>query len=480
MNRYRSTMPSADSPQSPEDRAAHVARLATRPLPEWFSDAKLGIFVHWTAATVPAFAPIGPDPFELAAEHGWEKALSHTPYVEWYENSVAIEGSPAHQHHLQTYGSDYPYARFVETFRQTANGADINAWADLFATSGAGYAVLVTKHHDGVTLWPSATPNPHQPNWTLTRDIVGDFASAVRAKGLHFGAYYSGGLDWTFIGPTTGHPVDSMEAMMSAIPQSDEYAAYANAHWRELVERYEPEVLWNDIGYPKAGNMHDLFDWYYARIPTGIVNDRFDFIGTMKGRAHADFRTPEYSGRDAIDPTPWETTRGLGTSFGYNAWATDDDLIEPFALVRFFIDTVSKGGNLLLNVGPNADGEIPWNQASRLHALGHWMTENRAAIVASRPWTRFGGTASHGGEADLDVRFTRNGDDLFALVLGRPDANVITLLGMADAATPERVEWLGRSGSVECSRTGDDLTISLPVRPADTAAVGLRLVGAAK
>jgi alpha-L-fucosidase len=472
-------MPTADTPQTTDDRAEHVARLANRSLPAWFADAKLGIFVHWTAATVPAFAPIGPDPFELAAEHGWATALSHTPYVEWYENSAAIEGSPAQQHHLQTYGPDFPYARFVETFRHTSNGADLNAWADLFAASGAGYAVLVTKHHDGVTLWPSATPNPHQPQWSLDRDIVGDFATAVRARGLHFGAYYSGGLDWTFIGPTTGHPIDSMEAMMSAIPQSEDYAAYANAHWRELVERYEPEVLWNDIGYPKAGRMHDLFDWYYARIPTGIVNDRFDFGGTMKGRAHADFRTPEYSGRDAIDPTPWETTRGLGTSFGYNAWATDADLIEPFALVKFFIDTVSKGGNLLLNVGPNADGEIPWNQASRLHALGHWMTENRDAIVGSRPWTRFGGTASHGGEP-LDVRFTRNGDDLFALVLGRPDGNVITLRDMADAASPERVEWLGRSGTVEWSRTDPDITVTLPIRPADTAAVGLRLVGSAK
>ncbi len=474
-------MPDADTAQTTDARAARaeqVARLATRQLPEWFSNAKLGIFVHWTAATVPAFAPVGPDPFALAEEHGWGHALAHTPYVEWYENSLGIEGSPVHQHHLHTYGLDYPYARFVETFRETAKGADINAWADLFAAAGAGYAVLVTKHHDGVTLWPSATPNPHRANWAVERDIVGDFASAVRGRGLRFGAYYSGGLDWTFIGPSTGHPIDSMEAMMSAIPQSDGYVEYADAHWRELVERYAPEVLWNDIGYPKAGNMHDLFEWYYARMPTGIVNDRFDFIGTMKGRAHADFRTPEYSGRDAIDTTPWETTRGLGTSFGYNAWATDDDLIEPFALVRFFIDTVSKGGNLLLNVGPNADGEIPWNQASRLLALGHWMKTNGAAITNSRPWKRFGATASHGGDP-IPVRFTCGDGDLYALVLGRPDANVITIDGLTEASSPERVEWLGRAGDLAWTRHGDTITVTLPVRPADTPAVGLRFVGAA-
>lgn len=447
-------------------------------MPEWFIDAKLGIFVHWTAATVPAFAPVGPDPFELAAEHGWAHALAHTPYVEWYENSAAIEGSPANEHHLHTYGFDYPYARFVDRFRETANGANVNAWADVFAAAGAGYAVLVTKHHDGVTLWPSATPNPHHTNWSTGRDIVGDFAAAVRDRGLRFGAYYSGGLDWTFIGPTTGHPIDSMEAMMSAIPQSDAYATYADAHWRELVERYAPEVLWNDIGYPKAGNMHDLFEWYYARMPTGIVNDRFDFVGAMKGRAHADFRTPEYSGRDAIDHTPWETTRGLGTSFGYNAWANDDDLIGHHELVRFFIDTVSKGGNLLLNVGPNADGEIPWNQASRLYALGHWIRTNREAIVGSRPWKRFGATATHGGDP-IDVRFTRHGLDLYALILGRPDATVITIDGLAEARDPTSVEWLGRSSHLAWTRHGDTITVRLPVRPADTAAVGVRLVNAA-
>lgn len=453
------------------------ARLQDRSLPPWFTDAKLGIFVHWTAATVPAFAPLGPDPFALAESHDWTYALANTPYVEWYENSLGIVDSPVHQHHLHTYGANKPYADFVSDFRTTARFADVDRWADLFALAGAQYAVLVTKHHDGALLWPSATPNPHRPQWGLDRDIVGEFASAVRARSLRFGAYYSGGLDWTFVGPSTGHPIDSMRSMIAAIPQDEAYAAYADAHWRELVERYEPEVLWNDIGYPKLGNMHDLFEWYYARISTGVVNDRFDFLGVMKGRAHADFRTPEYSGRTEIDLVPWETTRGLGTSFGYNAWATDDDLIGHDELVRLFIDTVSKGGNMLLNVGPNADGEIPWNQASRLRALGGWMQTNGEAIIGSRPWTRSAGTADDA----LETRFTTRGNDLYAIVLGRPHTNVVRLHGMQEAADPTAASLLGRIGFVGCERMGDgSLAITLPTRPAETVALTIKLHNAVR
>jgi alpha-L-fucosidase len=137
--------------------AEQVARLRGRALPQWWADAKLGIFVHWTAATVPAFAPLGPDPFALAAEHGWPHAMANTPYVEWYENSLAIPGSPTEAHHMHTYGADVAYSSFVATFRETANRADLTAWAELFRRAGAGYSVLVTKHHDGVTLWPSST-----------------------------------------------------------------------------------------------------------------------------------------------------------------------------------------------------------------------------------------------------------------------------------------------------------------------------------
>jgi alpha-L-fucosidase len=471
------------SDRNSTEYAEQLARLQARPLPAWFSEAKLGIFVHWTPSTIPAFAPLGPDPFALAAEHGWDHALANTPYAEWYENSLGIPDSPVQKFHMRTYG-DKPYGEFVEQFRNAARSADIDRWADLFAFAGARYAVLVTKHHDGALLWPSNTPNPHRPRWGLDRDVVGDFASSVRSRGMRFGAYYSGGLDWTFIGPSTGHTITSFQTMISAIPQDATYAEYADTHWRELVERYEPEVLWNDIGYPKLGNMHDLFEWYYRRIPTGVVNDRFDFGGVAKGKAHADFVTPEYSGRAEIDLRPWETTRGLGTSFGYNALATDDDLIQPNDLVRLFIDTVANGGNLLLNVGPNADGEIPWNQALRLYALGDWLQVNSEAITGTSPWVRSQGTAASGAGtgADVthDVRFTRGGDDLYAIVLGRPGSPTLTI-SLPEVMTPGDVTLLGRRGTLMHQRSGDgSLTVTLPTRPADAVAFTIKVSGAAR
>ena len=189
--------------------------LRAHPLPGWFADAKLGIFIHWGVFSIPAWAPVTggmfdqPDPFR------------NTPYTEWYLNSLALEGSPVQAHHRETYGADYSYDAFAPQFKEAIAGWDPTIWADLFAAAGARYVVLVTKHHDGFLLWPSATPNPFKSGWQSDRDLVGELADAVRARGLTYGLYYSGGLDWTF----GGLGIDSMRTLMKAIPQSDEYAA---------------------------------------------------------------------------------------------------------------------------------------------------------------------------------------------------------------------------------------------------------------
>ena len=340
-----------------------------RPLPQWFGDAGFGIFVHWTAASVPAFAPVGPSPFELAATAGWEKAMAESPYVEWYQNSLAIEGSPVQRHHHERYG-DLPYDVFVEQFLAGLETWDPAPWAALFADAGARYVVLVTKHHEGVLLWPSATTNPFRgAAWQSSRDVVGELADAVRSHGMRFGTYYSGGLDWTF----GGLPITDVMSLIAAISQTPAYLAYADAHWHELIDRYEPDVLWNDIGYPAAADLSALFAYYYRRVPDGVVNNRFDFIRQTSGQVHCDFVTPEYS-TDA-DPSgrKWETCRGIGTSFGYNRLETEDDYLSVDELTAMLADVTRRGGNLLLNVGPMADGTIPPAQAERLHGIGAWL-----------------------------------------------------------------------------------------------------------
>jgi alpha-L-fucosidase len=324
--------------------------FAGRRVPEWFNQPQLGIFIHWTMATVPAFAPLTEDPFTLAEQHGWEYAIANTPYVEWYENSLAIPGSP----------------RWLEA-HHTWDAVD---WARVFAASGATYVVLVTKHHDGFCLWPTDTPNPHQPNWHSQRDLVGELADAVRDAGMRFGTYYSGGLDWTYKGPITGDVITNVETMMACVPSDQDYYDYAMSHWRELIDRYRPSVLWNDIHW--AYDPTPLFEYYYDVCPDGVVNDRFDLRGVHRGTAHTDFITPEYRSRPSgnMAGKKFEVCRGIGRSFGYNAQETEADYLPIPELLALRNDVLSAGGNLLLNVGPKADGTIPPEQLERLAALG--------------------------------------------------------------------------------------------------------------
>ena len=266
--------------------------LKSHAVPQWYDGAKFGIFVHWFVSTIPAFAPVSDDPFTLAAEKGEREAFTESPYSEWYWNSLQTPGSPAALHHAEKYG-DQPYEDFVPQFFEASQGWQPERWGELFAASGAKYCVMGTKHHDGVLLWPSKTPNPHKgPQWTSTRDIIGECAEAVRSHGLRLGLYYSGGIDWTF----QGLGIDGWASLYNAIPQDDVYHAYVDAHYRELISRYAPDVLWNDIGYPGFGaGAADLFAHFYNTNPEGVVNDRFDFLGVMQGTAHADFVTPEYT-----------------------------------------------------------------------------------------------------------------------------------------------------------------------------------------
>jgi alpha-L-fucosidase len=319
-------------------------------------------------ASVPAFAPLSEDPFTLAEQHGWEHAMANTPYVEWYENSLAIEGSPVAKFHAETYGHQ-PYADFASQWTQAHADWDAHSWASAFADAGATYVVLVTKHHDGFCLWPTDTPNPHRENWHSSRDLVGELGEAVRALGMRYGLYYSGGLDWTFRGPTTGNVIRDFHSMMDTVPSDAAYLEYATSQWHELIDRYKPDVLWNDIHW--ATDPTPLFDYYYAACPDGVVNDRFDMRGVAKGRTHADFVTPEYRSRPsgALAGKKFEVCRGIGRSFGYNALETEADYMPIDEVVALRDDIFSDGGNLLLNVGPMADGTIPEAQLIRLAAL---------------------------------------------------------------------------------------------------------------
>jgi alpha-L-fucosidase len=418
--------------------------------PPWFDDAKLGIFIHWGLFSVPGWAPadaLPPVEGGLDAMRRGENA-----YAEWYANSQRIAGSPTAQWHAEHFG-DAPYADFRGPFEHMLATWDPMPWADLFAASGARYVVLTTKHHDGYLMWPSNTPNPHVPDWQADRDIVGDLAAALQARDLRFGLYYSGGLDWTF----RPGPIDSPQSMVACIPTEPVYTAYVDAHWRELIARYRPAVLWNDIAMPSEAGLSELLVDYLAAVPDGAINDRFKAPSeNRQGRSRhfrSDFATPEYRTFDAVKSFKWETCRGVGRSFGYNRAETGAHHLDPDELIRMFVDVVAKGGNLLLNVGPTGDGDIPELQASRLRTLGAWLATNGDAIYGTRPWVRPMGTTREGTE----VRFTQGGGALNVFVLG----DVAGAVTIADVPARGDVTLLGH-GAVGHEWNGDALTVHCP------------------
>ncbi|WP_188193385.1 alpha-L-fucosidase [Nonomuraea sp. SYSU D8015] len=381
-----------------------------RTVPEWFDDAKFGIMVVWTPASVPAFAP----PWSFGEDvPDAETIMRELPAAEMYLNTMLIPDSPTARHHAEHHGGK-PYDDFVAEFRRRTEEWDPTPWADLLARCGARYSVLVAKHQDGFLLWPSAT-TPSRPGWNAERDVVGEFAAAVRARGLRFGVLYTGGVDYTFGGlPLTGE--------MAANPaQNPQYARYADAHWRELIDRYEPSILWNDMGYPPAADPAELIAWYRSRVPDGAVNDRFAASAVDSDDILGDFATLEYDS-DYAGSAPadrkWESTRGMGTSFGYNRQETDEHYDSATDLIHELVDCVARGGNFLLAVGPTATGEIPWPQASRLLDIGWWLHEHGHAIYRTRPWTRPAGTTGDGQE----IRYTATADAVHAIVLGTPEA----------------------------------------------------------
>jgi len=445
--------------QSPADYEPTLESLNRHPLPEWYADAKLGIFIHWGLYSVPGWAPL------VHPEHDFQSIdyIMHNPYAEWYLNSMRLDGSPTQAYHREHYGANYDYYNFAPIFDRESQKWDPNAWAKTFSEAGAKYVVLSTKHHDGFTLWPSSTPNPKLPSERQhpTRDIVGELTTAIHKQGLRMGLYYSGGYDWTFV----PGPIRVKEDYQKVKPQSEGYGKYADAQMRELIERYNPAVLWNDIDYPKSGHPLEIMADYYNAVPDGVVNDRF-------GVKHSDFTSPEYQTLSKISTTKWEECRGLGRSFGYNRVEGEAETIAPDELIYLLVDIVSKNGNLLLDVGPEADGTIPAVQMERLQALGSWLKQNGAAIYGTHPWTRAEGETADG----THVRFTRTDSAVYAILLGKPRASPVTVKSLSPKPGTQ-IYMLGSADPLTWSQQGSDVRINLPTTlPGDYAYV-LKIAG---
>ena len=454
---------------SAADYAADWNSLDSRPTPSWFLDAKLGIFIHWGVYSVPAFAY--PD-----------------SYSEWYWHSLEapLEGRNERQRrnavktrtfHRRVYGDEFKYPQFAPLFR--AEMFDPAQWADLFRRAGARYVVLTSKHHDGFALWPSkdASRTWGRP-WNSAeagprRDLLGDLGVAVRAAGLKMGFYYS---LYEWFNPLW-------------LADRDRYIReHMIPQFKDVVSNYAPSLIFSDGEWDlehERWRSTDLLAWVFNESPSRdevVVNDRW---GKGIRHEHGGYFTTEYGAGLADGSHPWEENRGIGHSFGYNQNEPFENYMSGKQLVWVLADLVSRGGNLLLDVGPTADGRIPMLQQARLLELGDWLAVNGEAIYGTRPWRtaalwtegrrpeqgykqyrkeydilKVAGLQPQGGEARKMAFFTRKGEDLYAIVPGWPQGT-LKLEGVR-ACEGANVTVLGLAGDFEWREGRAGLEISIP------------------
>lgn len=399
--------------------------LDSRPTPQWWKDAKLGIFIHWGLYSVPSWGSKG-------------------SYAEWYLKGLQTKGSAREQWHREMYGPDFTYRDFASLFK--ARNFDPDQWADLFARAGARYVVLTSKHHDGFCLWPNPESNHYNSMETgCERDLVGELAAAIRKTPLRFGLYFSL-YEWD-------NPL-----------YPDQFQRYRDQYlhpqFKDLVNRYQPAVIFADGEWDKNSRewgSEDLLAWLYNESPAPdevVVNDRWGGDTRFK---HGGYYSTEYdaAGSDRARQyleRGWEECRGLGRSFGYNRNEDIADYLTKDSLIQLLVQIVSRGGNLLLNVGPTHDGKIPVIMQERLLQLGRWLDINGSAIYGTRTWRTFGTDGIH---------FTQDPEsgDVFAFVLERPGLS--TNLADIQAIPGSDVYLLGVESPVSWQNTATGMSVQL-------------------
>jgi alpha-L-fucosidase len=456
-------------------------------VPEWYKDAKFGIFIHWGVYSVPAFGN------------------------EWYARMMYQQGSSEYKHHIATYGPQdkFGYKDFIPMFK--AEKFDAAAWAELFKKAGAKYVVPVAEHHDGFAMYDSGLSD-----WTVAkmgphRDTTGELAKAVRAAGLHFGLSSHRVEHNFFLAPGREIASDVNDPQYAAfygpahtwlsnpggLPLNDDFT-YVSSAWAddwllrgaELVEKYHPDIVYFDwwIGQPSIRpNLTRFAAFYYNESlkygnQVGVINYK-----DYSMQEHAGVMDLERGQLGDIRPLYWQTDTSVSNkSWGY---IQNDTFKSPEFIVHQLIDIVSKNGNLLMNVGPKSDGTIPDEVQQILLDVGAWLNANGEAIYGTRPWRIYGEgptkvVAGLFHDTDTtrytpeDFRFTTRGDVLYAIGLGWPTHGEAMIRSLAQTVGSERVQsvvLLGSDAKLQFDQRADGLHLQLPAQAPAKYAYALRV-----
>ena len=446
-------------------------------VPQWFVDAKFGLFMHWGLYAVPAY------------------------HNEWYEKHMYAQFQDWHREHFGPQDK-FGYKDFIPMF--TAEKFDPAAWALLFKKSGARYVIPTAQHHDGFALWDSAVTPFNAKRMGPHRDLIGELARAVRAQGLKFGVSNHGIENFQFINPAPA--LDSQLKAEHADLYDPKWADFYHVADRsdaacerflvdwyervtELVDKYQPDLLWFDNGvdirYLDPLKLR-VAAYYYDRAKewgkeVSLTTKKAAYAPSGRNTAQigsiVDFEKIGARSPAGIRPGVWHVDEPIGSTWGYTS---DMKVAGAGVIVAKLVDTVSKNGNLTLNLSPRADGTIPQEQQDTLLGIGRWLELNGEAIYGTHNWVRFSDGRARDG---LDIRFTVKGDTLYAIILGAWPGRQAVIRSLAAGAplsgTVRSVTMLGSPGPLHFSSSAAGLAVDLPADPPGPYAYTLAITGLA-
>lgn len=458
--------------------------------PDWFQDAKLGIYFHWGVYSVPAFGN------------------------EWYPSRMHYEDDIVYAHHLENYGhpSEFGYHDFVPMFK--AEKFDAEEWVALFIKAGARFAGPVAEHHDGYSMWDSEITPWNVADTGPHRDILGELEAAIRAQDMRLITTFHHGRNLQrfdsippegrrhgyrnshypyFVGMPPRSNDEKLKYLYGNIPEEQWLEEVWLGKLTEVIDKYQPDIMWFDSW------LDQIPESYRAKFAAYYLNEADKWGKEVVIIRKQDDLPLEFSLNDLeksrmnkMGEQSWMTDETIS----YGSWCYTEGLrIKPTKdIIHVLADIVSKNGVLLLNVSPKADGTIPEDQKEVLLGLGKWLDVNGEAIYGTRPWITFGEGPTKEPEGHFsnhqdfeklvytnkDIRYTSKGNNIYATIFGWPDGGSVLLESfaknnLAGDLEIKEIKLLGYDGQISWEMTGDGLLINLPPAKTDEMAIVFEL-----